>query len=284
MTFDLDIIFKTDEINETTKNNYYRRLKTLNKKMEENNIKLRQYRRLMNMIKHFYSENLGTQNSYLSAWKKYLKISGKTKIKIFKEITETINENGIKIDKEHSKKQLAKIDKLKNVNYKSGIEKFINNITEHITEPELYLAFFLLIPTQRDIYHDMRFINDRKYNNKKNNFLLIKDDTYELIVNDYKTKKKYGSRTQKITNPVMKEILNKIKWKNEDNIFTYKKGTLKPKLRAETKKYFGIKLTIPNLRSLYASSSIDKETLKKLVKDAKDMTHSLTDHIKYYIV
>ena len=283
MTFDLNII-ENSQLSENSIMSYVKKLKKLNKDFEKNNIKLRQHRRIFNFITRNYP-NLNSQNAILSAWKKYLVLTGKDKLKIVKSISERIVKNIETRDREKKMNKGKKKSKIQDVNFNQGKNDFITDIKDKdkLNEDEFLLSLLILQPTRRNVFVEMIFINNINSNNNDDNYLFVNENDVKLILNSYKTIKSIGKMTIDIEDELLREIvINYTKdLKNNEPLFKHKPRYYQSKLRVITNKYFNQGLTIIDLRKLFLRPF--KEQILDVYNRSLLMGHSIQTQINHYL-
>jgi len=80
----------------------------------------------------------------------------------------------------------------------------------------LILGLYTMIPPIRNDYNGMRVVMNTdpyKFKNEKENYMIINDDGFYLVMNDYKTKKIYGSKVIDLLNNLLPdEVLDEIRF------------------------------------------------------------------------
>lgn len=75
----------------------------------------------------------------------------------------------------------------------------------NLLQEYILLRFYLSFPLRNDLA-DVRIIDSKEKDDKKDNFLLVDEDNISLILNDYKTAKTFGSQEYKIDKKFSKII------------------------------------------------------------------------------
>jgi hypothetical protein len=94
-------------------------------------------------------------------------------------------------------------------------KKFLD-IAGDYTIDALILGLYTMIPPIRNDYNGMRVVMNTdpyKFKNEKENYMIINDDGFYLVMNDYKTKKIYGSKVIDLLNNLLPdEVLDEIRF------------------------------------------------------------------------
>lgn len=94
-------------------------------------------------------------------------------------------------------------------------KKFLE-VADDGTVDSLILGLYTMIPPIRNDYNAMRVVIDEdpfKFKGKEENYIVINSDGFYLVMNDYKTKKIYGSKViDLIDNRLPIEILKEIQY------------------------------------------------------------------------
>lgn len=164
---------------------------------------------------------------------------------------------------------------------------------ENITSKEKALVqvyMIIQILTQYAFRNDlagMKFITKKKFNaltkseRIENNYLLQEGNNFFFILNEYKTKKKYGEKKIKIDKNNLPSLIRKYLPLLE-NEYLFTTSTNKPigrnamthLLTKTFQKYIGKSVSTTLLRKAYMSSKYDPELNKEMEKDADIMMHS----------
>ena len=160
----------------------------------------------------------------------------------------------------------------------------IKEIRESLEEgsfERLLLSFYTLMEPIRADYYATEIISEGE-ESKEENYIIVKDKTGELVVNDFKTKQKY----EKIENTLGEQLHRELKISLEKYPRKYL-FVMEDKQKPYTRKLFSNwacrtltrvlkqQMTLTVLRHLYISEKIKEEIpLEELKEIAKKMGHS----------
>ena len=160
----------------------------------------------------------------------------------------------------------------------------IKEISESLEEgsfERLLLSFYTLMEPIRADYYATEIISEGE-ESKEENYIIVKDKTGELVVNDFKTKQKY----EKIENTLGEQLHRELKISLEKYPRKYL-FVMEDKQKPYTRKLFSNwacrtltrvlkqQMTLTVLRHLYISEKIKEEIpLEELKEIAKKMGHS----------
>ena len=157
-----------------------------------------------------------------------------------------------------------------------------------------YTLFTMLkhIPTRND-YANLLYINKKAYDKLTqkekvdNNYLVLdrSNKTMKLILNVYKTAKKYGENIIEVPKKVqttIRQYLTYMKYKVGDNIFPMTKNALSQLLLKYSFKYSGKKISSTLMRKIYLSDKY-ADVKKEMEKDAKIMGNSVAVQQSSYV-
>lgn len=238
-----------------------------------------------------------TKRSYYIALVVYLKAIGKSSEKYDK----CIKEMGKQIEEQDKKNEPTESEK-KNIVKRDEIESILQNLKENIIKLEqqnkynmkyfrtiqnyLIINLYFLIPPMRndyvlvDVYESLPVIIT-----KERNYISLEDE--KLIINRYKTDKKYGTIEVKL--PVkIRDIIRKVFRKREE-IFPKLRGENALLLNSELNRMskvnliqnlntiFKRKVSVTMLRKSYISEKYPVEyTIEDMERDARIMGHSVS--------
>ena len=143
------------------------------------------------------------------------------------------------------------------------------------------LSCLLLIPPRRSL--DWTDFKLRNVDKTKDNYM----DGNKLVFNSYKTKKWYGKQTVDISkNPLKKILTDWSKINNSDYLFldtTLKQPLNATKMTIRLYNLFDKKISINMLRHIYISEKVlpNVPKLKEMLQTAEDMSHNITQQLKY---
>jgi len=276
-----ETVFDKLELSENTKKNLKSQMRVV--------FNLKKAAKLTNysvMIKKIQkqTDKIGSQSQLVNALIKYLTLTGRgedssiAKYKKFRENTQKKIEANV---------SSSTIPANKLVNYTGGITTFKKDIKEkkyETTSPEFILALYVLVPPRRLDYVDMIY-TETEPKDEKTNYLFKDGSKYFFIFNKFKTKKQFGKQQFEITNEMLKKIIKKKKFSEGKPLFTVSKRTLQRQLDSITEKYFGQVLGVQQLRKYHTTASFPefKKDIEKFDNDAKQMAHSKSTKIKYYL-
>lgn len=237
-----------------------------------------------------------TKRSYYIALVVYLKAIGKSS----EQYDKCIKEMGQQIEAQDKRNEPTEFEK-KNIVKRQEIESILKNLEDNILKLEqqnkynmkyfrtlqnyLILNLYFLIPPMRndyvlvDVYESLPFITT-----KEKNYISLGDE--KLIINRYKTDKKYGTIEVKL--PVkIRDLIRKVFRKREE-IFPKLIGEYallinnelnrmsKVNLIQNLNTIFKRKVSVTMLRKSYISEKYPVEyTIEDMERDAKTMGHSV---------
>ena len=160
----------------------------------------------------------------------------------------------------------------------------------------IYIIFniYVRLPMRNDVA-GMEAISKRRYNKlseeekKEKNFLVVEKSKMNMILNKYKTSKKYEENKIDIPKDLEKLLRLYIRINGMGTLFKSSTGTplsrnaLSQLLIKTTKKYMdGKSISTTMLRKIYLSSKYS-DVKEEMEKDAKVMGHSVETGQKYYV-
>lgn len=218
---------------------------------------------------------------YISIYRVLEKVPGmKARSIIYKnlslEITKKLNEKAS--DNLISEKRAGRIKPFKEIkklvpilkkNYESNKRELIMNY---------YLVGLMYITNQftpRLEYANMRIINNKSEDNGKDNFLLI-NNTWKVILNDYKTFGKYGKQISNLPKGIVKE-LKRLNIENQSFLFQkgqtgYSRKTFSQFIKNAFKSV-NADLGLNEIRIIKESHLQSQVSYKKLSENDKDKKH-----------
>ena len=142
----------------------------------------------------------------------------------------------------------------------------------------LIVALFVLqIPVRVSNYVNMKVVDDEEFIDKNNNYLLLKDNTYKLIFNKYRTSHILGTKRINIVNPTIQFLIDKyltVFNKDSTNFLIQSEKNKRPMNGRQIEESFktsieavtGHELSIDNLRASYMKHilELDPEFQDKL--------------------
>ena len=142
----------------------------------------------------------------------------------------------------------------------------------------LILALFTIqIPVRLSNYVNMKVVEDDDYLDEKSNFLVINDDAYKFVFNNYRTSHIIGKKVLFIQEPSLQYLIDK--WlanynKESNNLLIVSEKNKRPmnakqiasSLHDATEDIFGSPLNVDNLRASYMKhiSDLDPDFQDKL--------------------
>lgn len=275
---DITLILNSKNLSKSSIDTYIKLL--INLKIN-NLTDLNDYNNIINNLFSKYS-NLSTIKTYLNA---IINVNNNPKYnelrnKLQKDI-DLIKGNNIKNEDKH-----ISYDKLKHiVDFKN-----INDLKHYSDEMLLYFAIYY--PLRLD-YWNITLVSPKE-KMSGGNYMIINNKNVELILNDYKTKKIYGTFINKFNKKTF-EIVKKyiLLFENEINhkplkLFNFKsKATYAKHLQLLLFKRTGLHLTNNDIRSAYESSFIQSEHYTHLTNNQKEQVsrkilHSHAEALKSY--
>jgi integrase len=159
----------------------------------------------------------------------------------------------------------------------------------------ILMSLYRYLPPVRNDYEKMPVITQKEYrqlsedDKKETNYLVKKmsDNTLYFVMNEYKTKKKYGEKKINIPPNLAKLLRKWLKINKSAYLFVDTKGTplssnkITKYLTSVFKEHTGKNVSSTLLRHIYLSAKYG-DTLKEMEKDADIMGHSV-DMQKDYI-
>lgn len=153
-----------------------------------------------------------------------------------------------------------------------------------ITLVRAYTLYSMLvrIPTRND-FSNLQYISQTQYKKLKdeekveNNYLVDQRGNMKIILNQYKTSKKYGENIISIPADLKKILNSYIKimdFKINDNIFPLSRNALTQLLTKTSERYIGKKISTTAIRKSYLSSKYG-DLKKEMEADSKMMGHSV---------
>jgi len=159
----------------------------------------------------------------------------------------------------------------------------------------VYIIFniYVRLPMRNDVA-GMEAISKRQYNKlsesekKEKNYLVVEKNKMTMILNKYKTSKKYEENKIEIPKDLEKLLRLYIRINGMGVLFTTSTGNplsrnaLSQLLIKTTKKYMNKSISTTMLRKIYLSSKYS-EVKDEMAKDAKVMGHSVDTQQKIYV-
>lgn len=227
------------------------------------------FRNILNIINILTNNNIDLINKLYSYY--YLKIRDKRE-------TNTLEEK----DK----------DKIINLDRKEIIEKIEK--TEKI-EDKLILGLYLLIPSRRLEWRKV-IIKSIKPQEENNNYLLLTDNSIDIVFNDYKTSKIYGEQIIKIDddylNKLIKKYIEEKELKEDDLLISQEgnkqkeinEGNFSRRVREVFRKVYNRDITIRFIRISHIVK-FNRENIGCRMIDrrrlSEKMGHSIEEQLRY---
>jgi len=220
---------------------------------------------------------------------KYFDLTEKTGIKIYKEYKDLVIIKSKQGENLIIKKTKTKNKILKKIDYGNDIKKFITDIEKIMTDKKkikeslFLLSLYLLQPPRRNDFLNMTYTENIEDIETDKNYLLLQDGDYIFVYNIFKSAKKFGTQNFKIENELLTRIIKYQKFKVGDKIYNKTVNTSYLHLKKESKKYFGVEMSLNDLRKLHTIQLFGEGLNEKLLKDAEAMGHSVATKLKFYI-
>ena len=156
------------------------------------------------------------------------------------------------------------------------------------SDPRLLISLYTMIPPIRGDFGNMK-VNDTVLDDPKGNYLVTSTPP-RIILNEYKTYRKYSQIEIPIPEELMNELRASLDRKPRDYVFVNRRG--EPYIRASfvswadynLKKCFGPDFSLSMFRHIYLSRpdlGLDKMTLGERKHLAHQMGHDVPTQMKY---
>jgi hypothetical protein len=275
-------IIKRHKVSKSSAKLYIRNYETLLKKMDEDDMK--DPEKVLEVI-----DNLkpNTQRAYLLSMMRVLKLDedemnemGKAYVKLTREIDEKRETTSRDVpDVDFSRKLRMINDQIKETRSESKLEQLLQD--------KLVILIHSEIPARRGMdYYDMEIVGEPtddilEDDEMDNNYYNMRD----FIFKKFKSSKKHGSQTLKPTKRIKKTIRMLLQVRGEeigDYLFVNRKGKkfTNPSWNKMLKRVIGYGTN--DLRKIYAKQNIDTDAVKKAIKLAKEMGHTIETAEKDY--
>ncbi len=174
-------------------------------------------------------------------------------------------------------------------NHRVRQKETINVIEKGILTAHLLFSVLVEIPRRNELA-SLEIITRRLYNRLtqedkiSNNYILIEKSNIELILNEYKTSKKYSEQIiplPKNIQRLVRSYIKTMKLKTGDRLFNMTNNSMTQLLVRTSRKYIGKDISTTMIRHIYLSNKYSEskkqntELLKEQEKDAKLMAHSV---------
>ena len=159
-------------------------------------------------------------------YKKYSKMYSQLSFDLTKKINDRLKEN--KLDKKQKEKVLT-FNNL--VNKVKEMHKNKDKSKKHYND--FMLSYLYVIPTftPRNEYMKINVVYNKNDVNNSDNFILVENNQISFILQEYKTKKKYGTITYKYTKTQENIIREYLKYLNQPSIlFNFNRQSLHSKM------------------------------------------------------
>lgn len=187
-----------------------------------------------------------------------------------------------KLNKQYTKNELSIKQKESLITYTELLKKVDNlkeifNKKSNKTNRKKYIAGLLYIKTDftpRLEFADMKIIKENQQDNNADNFMLVKSSGIAVILNDYKTKNKYGKIIFKLEDDVENE-LKKLNIGEQEFVFESNKGgsIRKNKFSEFIKKTFN-GITVNGVRIIKESHIQSTQFYQKLSGEQQEKLHN----------
>ena len=144
----------------------------------------------------------------------------------------------------------------------------------------LVIKFYSEYPLRNDLAQ-LHVANSKTKLDADKNYLIMMNKGARLVLNNFKTNKKYGSKTINLSNDMFKLLRNYLKRNEDDQYLLYNKnGTVMSKnqlsffLIKTFEKYLGKRIGTQMLRKIFLSSKYG-DTLSQMKADSDMMGHSV---------
>ena len=303
----IDLIIKANrpELKPNSLKIYLSALKKLNDNQPITSINfLKDFDSIMNKLD---GKSQNTKKSYLNAVVVALQALKEDKelIEKYVKMRDGFQNEYIELVKSHKKSEKQETNWIEWKDYLAMIEKLKDNVkhlnrkkdwtTEDIGNYQEYLITTLYkhYPVRND-FHDMKVISKRDYNKlskedkKKSNFL-VRSNPMLLILNEYKTSKRYGEKKIEIVPEVAKVISTYLKHHNTGYLLNQPNDFLKPMTtngvtrslqKISMREFDGKKIGSSMLRHMYLSHKYGDDVSNK-AEDSYVMGHSLQQQDDY---
>jgi len=174
-------------------------------------------------------------------------------------------------------------------NHRVRQKETINVIEKGILTAHLLFSILVEIPRRNELA-SLEIITRRLYNRLtqqdkiSNNYILMEKSNIELILNEYKTSKKYSEQIiplPKNIQRLVRSYIKTMKLKTGDRLFNMTNNSMTQLLVRTSRKYIGKDISTTMIRHIYLSNKYSEskkqntELLKEQEKDAKLMAHSV---------
>jgi hypothetical protein len=251
---------------------------------------------LSSMNKEKYEDLIG---EYQKVLLNYMKTIKKEKKDLDGGLNEKEKKNFITI-KEMRKAFNYYNDKIKEK--KIGMKKRITPEEKSLLQKFLVISLYTLLPPVRNDYANVR-VEDREdfdeldedEKDNKNFIIFNKDGTKDIILNDYKTKKDFGTLERELKkSSQISRVLNKWRKYNKDSMFLLQTNAGNKMSRNTLTKFINRlfkplypdkKISTSLMRKAYSSQKMKqkfKKNKSKMEEDAKFMGHTLNQQLETY--
>lgn len=283
---DITILNKATNLSEKTLETYRSLIEKINKHIGDT--QLLNVDKMKKVIEGITS-NPNSQGSYYSVIMKVLELQNRNELrKMYKLLLKTTikkhDDTSKKLTKEQKKVIDRNYEKLKHDFVVSSKKKGIDTLSEI----EFVLLFYVLLPPRRSDYYNMIYTtSEEKTKNEEHNYLIKTNTGLELVFNNFKNVKKIGKQRFRIGSSRKERSLRRV-IKNrglKEGQFIYSKSRRQftRSLGKITKKVFGEKLLINDLRIIHSTTKFNKIDTKELKDDAEKSGHSVSAKLNNYI-
>jgi hypothetical protein len=146
----------------------------------------------------------------------------------------------------------------------------------HGSEDHLIVSLYTLLPPLRNDFVKMKVVSEIP-TDASGNYLVVNPKTSQIILNEFKTSRKYGTQTIPISSKLHTIIKKYLKAHPTDVLFNITENMMSKKVGDVFEKLLGKRVTINILRHSYISYMKRKEpSLKEKEGLAKSMMHSVS--------
>jgi integrase len=275
-------------IEESTRKNYNYRMK----KLSRSGVDLQNVQNVIDTVKGF-SNNEGTQKSYLSAIMNYIQNTSNDVV-LYDKYKQIFNNLRTKLERKaklniKSCKEKSNWVEWENIKrHYNELQNKVNKKNASKTDKKLFalMSFYVHFPVRRlEDFSEMR-IYDRKPKvvDEDYNYLIMAKRPY-IILNNYKTKKSYGTQKFYINNELKNILNNYAKNANVSNgelLFKTNNKAMQRFLSRNLSKLTNKNISLNMLRHSYICNMLQKKySLYTKEKIASKMGHSIVSQLEY---
>ena len=173
-------------------------------------------------------------------------------------------------------------------NHRLRNKETINVIEKGILTAHLLFSILIEIPRRNELA-SLQIITRRLYNRLSqedkvhNNYILIEKTNIDMILNEYKTSKKYSEQIISLPKHIqrlVRSFIKTMKLKTGNKLFNMTNNSMTQLLVRTSRKYIGKDISTTMIRHIYLSNKYseskkqNKELVEEQKKDAQLMAHS----------